>query len=364
MGSSVIMRKRCGATILIACLCFLLFTGCGQKIRCNPPQGNYSGNIYHPHRGDDPYITDYFYTTVRKGGKDYWDPVAGANIVLHFATNEYLSEIPELTLYVFEYNDGFEWNTDDAYLSVQGDVSDDIDDRMTFEGKLPSEMDTGDYAFVIVDEQMRIDTVMVFMVLSSEDAENAVVVETVAKPVIYLYPEEDTECNVVLHLDGNLTCTYPVYDDDFGWNVTAHPDGHITNHADGRDYDYLFWEGQGAIPICFENAVCVRGCDTASFLEDYLEAAGLTYSEIDDFISYWLPRMEGNSYNLISFPAEAYEQMCDLDVSPTPDSVIRVYMVFTPLDEEMIIEEEDRLIYPEPIEREGFTVVEWGGTEI
>ena len=33
-----------------------------------------------------------------------------------------------------------------------------------------------------------------------------------AKPVIYLYPEEETEVNVKLEYDGELTCTYPAYD--------------------------------------------------------------------------------------------------------------------------------------------------------
>ena len=31
------------------------------------------------------------------------------------------------------------------------------------------------------------------------------------KPVIYLYPEEETEVSVKLSLDGRLTCTYPAY---------------------------------------------------------------------------------------------------------------------------------------------------------
>ena len=43
-----------------------------------------------------------------------------------------------------------------------------------------------------------------------------------AKPVIYLYPEEETEVAVTLNYDGSLTCAYPAYDD--GWTVTPEPD--------------------------------------------------------------------------------------------------------------------------------------------
>nr|MCR4766491.1 hypothetical protein [Saccharofermentans sp.] len=44
-------------------------------------------------------------------------------------------------------------------------------------------------------------------------------------PIIYLYPEEETEVNVKLTLDGNLTSSYPHYNDALGWTVTASPDG-------------------------------------------------------------------------------------------------------------------------------------------
>ena len=66
-----------------------------------------------------------------------------------------------------------------------------------------------------------------------------------AKPVIYLYPEEETEVTVKLDCDGGLTCTYPAYED--GWSVTAQPDGTLTDGA-GQTYRYLYWRA-GARPI-------------------------------------------------------------------------------------------------------------------
>ena len=50
---------------------------------------------------------------------------------------------------------------------------------------------------------------------------------TSAKPVIYLYPEEETTINVQLDYHGQLTTTYPAYGD--GWTVTAGVDKTICN---------------------------------------------------------------------------------------------------------------------------------------
>lgn len=181
------------------------------------------------------------------------------------------------------------------------------------------------------------------------------------KPVIYLYPTEETDVTVTLDLDGELTCTYPEYGD--GWNVTASPDGKIYDPNTDRYYDYLFWEGTRSFDSYeFTNYACVPGEDTAEFLESYLEAAGLNDSEIDDFISYWLPRLQESPYNLISFPSEEYNEWAKLNVYPEPDTVIRVYMVFAPVDEPVEVPESNALIMPSGIEREGFTVVEWGGS--
>ena len=51
--------------------------------------------------------------------------------------------------------------------------------------------------------------------------------ESDAKPVVYLQPEAATEVTVRLDYDGELTCTYPAYDD--GWTVLAQPDGTLTD---------------------------------------------------------------------------------------------------------------------------------------
>ena len=104
---------------------------------------------------------------------------------------------------------------------------------------------------------------------------------TYYKPVIYLYPEETTDITVRLPKT-DLTVTYPAYND--GWSVTASPDGTLINHADGREYSYLFWEGDGPLDADFTEGFCVRGEDTAAFLQETLSALGLTPREYNEFI--------------------------------------------------------------------------------
>ena len=66
-----------------------------------------------------------------------------------------------------------------------------------------------------------------------------------AKPVIYLYPEVETQVTVKMDYSGKLTCTYPAYND--GWQVTAAPDGENAAH-EMRSFDEIS-NGMPSIPF-------------------------------------------------------------------------------------------------------------------
>ena len=178
-----------------------------------------------------------------------------------------------------------------------------------------------------------------------------------AKPVIYLYPETETEVTVELDFNGILTSVYPAYKND--WTVTAQPDGTLTD-ASGREYYCLFWEGETEVRYDLSTGFCVAGADTAAFLEDALGQLGLTDKEANEFIIYWLPRMEVNAYNLISFQRELYTDNAVLTIDPAPDSLLRVFMAWKGLDKPLEVEPQELAGF----ERGGFTVVEWGGVEM
>lgn len=179
------------------------------------------------------------------------------------------------------------------------------------------------------------------------------------KPVLYLYPEKETDVDVKVNLNNAMfSCTYPKYNG--GWSVTAKPDGTLINKDDGREYSYLYWELKGKADFDFSEGFVVKGSDTAEFLQTTLSDMGLTPKEYNEFIVYWLPLMQENEYNLISFQKEKYEDICSLDITPAPDSVLRVFMAYKALNEYVEVEPQSF----EKFERNGFTVVEWGGAEV
>jgi len=178
------------------------------------------------------------------------------------------------------------------------------------------------------------------------------------KPVIYLYPTSEQTVSVKLDYKGEFTCTYPEYKD--GWNVIAEPDGTLTNIEDKREYSYLYWEGISQNQWDMSKGFVVKGEDTEEFLQEKLEYMGLTPREYNEFIVYWLPVMQENEYNLITFAGQEYENLAELNITPKPDSILRVMMLFKSLDKPIEIEEQEI----KPFARKGFTVVEWGGIEV
>ena len=177
------------------------------------------------------------------------------------------------------------------------------------------------------------------------------------KPVIYLYPEEKEDVSVELDYAGDLTCTYPKYNGK--WSVTAQPDGTLTD-VSGQTYNYLYWEGENDAAYDFSEGFCVAGSDTAAFLESALDQLGLTRKEANEFIVYWLPLMQDNPYNIISFQTDAYTQAAQLRIDPEPDTLLRVFMAWKASDAPVEIPAQE-LTAPE---RAGFTVVEWGGCRV
>ena len=183
---------------------------------------------------------------------------------------------------------------------------------------------------------------------------------SVDKPVIYLYPTEETDVSVRLLNTEKITCSYPKYVDE--WNVLAKPNGDLIDLNTERSLYSLYYESEivEKFNVSKEGFV-VKGEDSAKFLEEKLEVLGLTEREVEEFIIYWLPKLESNKYNYIRFATdEEINNNMPLEINPKPDTIIRVLMIFKGLENPIDIEEQE-LITPE---RNGFVAVEWGGTEI
>ena len=179
------------------------------------------------------------------------------------------------------------------------------------------------------------------------------------KPIIYIYPKEDIDVSIKVSNEELFTVTYPKYND--GWKVKALTDGTLID-KNGKSYYALYWEGINKnISKVKEDGFVVKGEDCAAFLEEKLEILGLNYKEQNEFIMFWLPKLEKNKYNYIRFQTDdEINDNMELYIDPKPDTLIRVRMDYKALDKKIKVKEQ-KLTKPE---RKGYTIVEWGGTEI
>ena len=182
----------------------------------------------------------------------------------------------------------------------------------------------------------------------------------IEKPIIYLYPTEETNLSVKLLKEKNITCSYPRYKKE--WNVLAKTNGDLIDLKTNRKLYSLYYESESEIDFKVEDeGFVVKGEDTIKFLEEKLAILGLNEKESEEFIVYWLPKLESNKYNYIRFATidEINENM-PLEINPSPDSIIRVLMTYKGLDKPIEVKEQ-KLFVPD---RTGFVAIEWGGTEI
>lgn len=211
------------------------------------------------------------------------------------------------------------------------------------------------YAIAIDKDIKRLDVTYDFKKTNNPDCEPLVE----DKPMIYLYPTETTKIIVKLGNPTLLRTTYPKYKDS--WNVTATKDGILTDNNTGRKLYGLYWEGIDHHATVKEDGFVVKGSEVISFLEEKLSILGLNELEINEFIVYWLPKLEHNEYNYIRFETlDEINSYMPLEVNPKPDNIIRISMDYKPLIDKIEVKEQ---ILSSP-NREGFTVVEWGGSLI
>lgn len=187
--------------------------------------------------------------------------------------------------------------------------------------------------------------------------------EVYLKPVIYLYPEKEQQTTIQLQPNGKFSFTYPLYREN-GWTGTAHPDGQFT--IDGKNYPYLFWEGTNNKPsrsVDYSSGFVVNTAEVTAFLEEKLMAMGLNDQERTDFITFWGPRMVQSEKGFVQFLFnEEYDEIATINISPQPESLFRVYMLFTPLESSVELNPVAQEI--KSVDRKGFTFIEWGGSEI
>jgi hypothetical protein len=182
------------------------------------------------------------------------------------------------------------------------------------------------------------------------------------KPVIYLYPKKKTSISVSVELkNATMVAEYPKTSKG-EWEVEATPRGNLTDISTKKKYSYLFWEAEKKLGFTLDisQAHCIASDDIVSYLEKSLKTLGLNIREANDFMVYWLPVLEKNKYSLIEWKTTEYTDMAKLLISPKPDTLIRIFMVFR-TSSSLIKTGNPKL---SKSSRKWYSVVEWGGCNL
>lgn len=175
------------------------------------------------------------------------------------------------------------------------------------------------------------------------------------KPILYLYPEKQTNIKVNFAHEDYLTTTYPKFNKE--WNVIAHPNGDLYD-SNNNYYYALYWEEKDYNKVDYSEGFYVPSSNAINFLEEKLTILGLNPKERNEFIMYWLPILENNKHNLVYFElTESLQSENKLIITPQPDTLIRIRMHIKKVEKETPIKEQ-QLVKQERI---GYTAVEWGG---
>lgn len=176
------------------------------------------------------------------------------------------------------------------------------------------------------------------------------------KPVIYLYPEEETRLSIKLDPDGYLTESEPFYGE--GWkDLVAYPNGELVYQ--GEKFDSLHYEAMINRFKTPQQGWVVRRGDLPEFFAGILPRLGLKGKEIEDFQEYWLGRLTTSPYFFVGLLSpEEIERIEPVDFSVEPETFIRIRFYFKDLEKPPVV---DPPVLSWPPTRVGFTAVEWGG---
>jgi len=176
-------------------------------------------------------------------------------------------------------------------------------------------------------------------------------VQLLKKPAIYLYPLTKQKIDVSLVINGAMILSIPPYNK--GWSVMADRNGTIENK-----YDYLFYENRLKTIELNDEGWIKQGSELNGWFDIILPELGLNSRELEQFKEYWLKELNENKlYEIKLFSLSFLTKNMTLDISPKPDTLIRVMFHFKVIKKRYEIRS-PKIITPK---RSGFHVLEWGG---
>lgn len=173
------------------------------------------------------------------------------------------------------------------------------------------------------------------------------------KPNIYLYPKRKTKLSVSLDFPygGEVTVSDPLY-------PTLWQDISVTSSGlINKEHEFLFYEAKLPNLWQYENGWVVQQEYLEEFFRDNMIKYGFHGKEIDDFIEYWIPRLnETPFYAIYPQHTDRINEAVPLSISKKPRSMLRLFYVIEPTDQYFKL--------PKPtiydFQRKGFSLTEWG----
>ena len=203
------------------------------------------------------------------------------------------------------------------------------------------------------------------------------------KPAIYLYPKETTKIEVKLDKSIKHKNVIPNYKGK--WLVEADSTGAIrdlqpkyTNcnklpykkfgfeyskqACEVNKYPYIYWDGKQLFkPIPKKNVgFIVKKKNIESFLLDAATKLQLNNTEKYDFVRYWTKKMQDKKwkyYRVYFLQNAEVDSYLPLTINPNPETVNRIEIIVRKAKKNEKITPQNII----PVERNGYTMVEWGG---
>jgi len=175
----------------------------------------------------------------------------------------------------------------------------------------------------------------------------------VYKPNIYIYPNEviDLTLKITFPMGGKIVTSIPEYGS--GWSFVVDTSGLIDN-----TYSYLFYESIQPDVWQRNYGWCIKTDTLEIFIRQNMSEYGFNDKEINDFIEYWIPRL--NDYPYYSLYPQTnciIDDVVQLEFSKQPENILRLFYSIHGRNSFL-----DKLKAPtiDKFIREGYFVTEWG----
>ena len=175
----------------------------------------------------------------------------------------------------------------------------------------------------------------------------------ILKPNIYIYSDEPVWLTVAFDRPELLTVSIPEYKE--GWTVRTEKDGKLTGYSE--EYDFLFYESRSQVGwFQTEEGFLLTADNRAEQMEAILDLYGFNEKEKADFIEFWDEKLDADT-TYAAYPQDTacLDEVMPVRFSEEPDHVFRLWFGFEECEIAPSLPE------IEEIERDGLTVVEWGG---